>query len=389
MVGVEDVDTADSPRQRIVVFGDDWGRHPSSAQHIVRHLLGKYRVDWINTVGTRRVRLSWNDFHRGIDKLANWIRLRPPAEKERLPEGLIVHAPAHWPGFRHPIERRLNGWMLWRALRSVLLDRPKPVAVVTTLPITADLARATSELNWIYYCVDDLSQWPGLDRYTLQAMEIEQLHYVTRNIAVSRHLQDHLRALSYTASLVTHGVDRALWQIASHAPRGLTRPVAMFWGLIDRRLDAELCLEIAKRCELRMIGPRAEIDPRLLDAPITWVGNVPYEALAQHAHGADVLVMPYADLPVTRAMQPLKLKEYLATGLPVIATPLPANREWADALDLAGTADRFTERCLERAISGVPPEQAAARARLVTESWAAKALQFEQCILGLSATATT
>ena len=34
------------------------------------------------------------------------------------------------------------------------------------------------------------------------------------------------------------------------------------------------------------------------------------------AREAAVLIMPYADLPVTRAMQPLKLKEYLATDRP-------------------------------------------------------------------------
>ena len=36
--------------------------------------------------------------------------------------------------------------------------------------------------------------------------------------------------------------------------------------------------------------------------------------------------MPYADLPVTRAMQPLKLKEYLVTDRPVVVADLPADQ---------------------------------------------------------------
>ena len=102
---------------------------------------------------------------------------------------------------------------------------------------------------------------------------------------------------------------------------------------------------------------------------------------AASADAADVLVMPYADLPVTRAMQPPKLLEYLATALPVVATPLPANREWSDALDLVGDADAFAAIALARAEQGLPPVQRRARARLASESWAVKAAEFERLCL--------
>jgi len=59
--------------------------------------------------------------------------------------------------------------------------------------------------------------------------------------------------------------------------------------------------------------------------------------LARAGSAADVIIMPYADRPVTRAMQPLKLKEYLATGKPVVVRNLPATRGWTDCLDLADT----------------------------------------------------
>ena len=59
-------------RARLVVFSDDWGRHPSSAQHLIRQLLPRYRVDWVNTVGTHRPRLSLGDLRRGVEKLKGW-----------------------------------------------------------------------------------------------------------------------------------------------------------------------------------------------------------------------------------------------------------------------------------------------------------------------------
>ena len=86
--------------------------------------------------------------------------------------------------------------------------------------------------------------------------------------------------------------------------------------------------------------------------------------------------MPYIDAPVTQAMQPLKLKEYLATGRPCVVRDLGTTRAWADALDIAATPEQFTAAVLARLSGDTPLSQLEARKRLATESWAAKAEQF-------------
>jgi glycosyltransferase involved in cell wall biosynthesis len=93
---------------------------------------------------------------------------------------------------------------------------------------------------------------------------------------------------------------------------------------------------------------------------------------------ADVLIMPYRDIPVTRAIQPLKLKEYLAIGKPVVVRDLPAVRPWADCLEAAASAEEFSRLVRWRLESGLDDKQRQARARLAEESWSAKAKQFEQ-----------
>ncbi|MBL8838612.1 MAG: glycosyltransferase, partial [Alphaproteobacteria bacterium] len=131
-----------------------------------------------------------------------------------------------------------------------------------------------------------------------------------------------------------------------------------------------------------IVGPRDDVDPALLRHPnVEWVGAVPHDKLPLEAERADVLVMPYADMPATRAMQPLKLLEYLATGLPVVVTPLPATRSWSDAMDLAATPEAFVAAVVARISGGLPDDQRRARARLVGESWKAKADQFERLCL--------
>ena len=112
------------------------------------------------------------------------------------------------------------------------------------------------------------------------------------------------------------------------------------------------------------------------------IGPVPFDRLPAFAREAAVLVMPYADLPVTRAMQPLKLKEYLATGKPAVVRDLPANREWADALDLVDSAAAFSAAVRRRLETGLPVEQAIARLRLVHEGWAEKSRAFADIAFG-------
>jgi glycosyltransferase involved in cell wall biosynthesis len=107
-----------------------------------------------------------------------------------------------------------------------------------------------------------------------------------------------------------------------------------------------------------------------------------FERLPALAQAADVLIMPYRDLPVTRAMQPLKFKEYLATGKPVVARKLPAAVEWQDAADLVESPEAFIAAIDSRIGQPLPDEQVAARKRLSRETWENKAAQLWDVLCG-------
>jgi hypothetical protein len=72
------------------------------------------------------------------------------------------------------------------------------------------------------------------------------------------------------------------------------------------------------------------------------------------------------------------LKEYLATGRPVVLRDLPASRPWSDCADLATTPEEFTRAVGLRLQTGLPESQRQGRGRLADESWEAKARAFEQ-----------
>jgi len=387
----------------LTVFSDDWGRHPSSCQHIVGKLLPRHPTLWVNTVGTRRPTLSVSDARRVAGKLKTWLG-GPRGEATALPSNLSVISPLMYPGFRSGMQRRFNAGRLAAAVNRRLPGGARRVAI-TTLPITADLPGKLNVDAWVYYCVDDFSVWPGLDAEVMQEMERRMVQRADAVIAVSPTLQQRIAQMGCEATLMTHGIDLEHWQASQSAQPLQTagnsaasgpvnvadvvasakRPMLLFWGLIDTRLDAAMlraAAESGRFDTIMLVGPQQSPDPTLASLPgVALAGPAAYADLPAIAQHADVLVMPYDDRPVTRAMQPLKFKEYLATGKPVVARQLPSLAEWSDAADLVATPTQFVEACAMRCERGIDESQAEARQRLKEETWTAKAAAFEKVIV--------
>ena len=66
---------ADKPT--LIVFSDDWGRHPSSCQHLVKRLKTQFPIVWVNTIGTRTPKLDFFTLRRGLEKLWGWRKRKP------------------------------------------------------------------------------------------------------------------------------------------------------------------------------------------------------------------------------------------------------------------------------------------------------------------------
>lgn len=374
----------------LLVFADDWGRHPSSCQHLIQELLARHQVSWINTIGTRPPKLSLETVKRGLGKLGQWSATGQ--DRSSLPGNLEVSNPKMWPSFSSDWSRRLNRFLLRQQLMPLLAKLPERPIAITTIPIVADLMKVLPVHSWVYYCVDDFSVWPGLDGKTLGHLEREMLPQANIIIAAGEHLQGRLESLGYKSHLLTHGVDIDFWQKPAATTRldlldSLQHPLVVFWGVLDQRMDLTFLRLLSERLDQENLGtivlagpenePHSEVK-RLKRVVCT--GALPLSVLPKLAQEAAVLVMPYADLPVTQAMQPLKLKEYLATGKPAVVRDLPANRVWKDCLDIADSPQLFVDLVIDRIKSGIPFEQTQARQRLMEESWKKKADDFASLI---------
>jgi hypothetical protein len=383
----------------LLVFSDDWGRHPSSCQHLVRHLVRSIPVTWVNTIGTRAPRFDLATLRRVGEKLKQW---RPSGrhtenaasddqEQHAAPQnpaGLTVVNPKMWPWFSHRHDRQLNQWLLKQQLSRLVQQMPQPVVGLTTLPITADLPDALTVSRWVYYCVDDFSLWPGLDGDTLRRMNRDIIRSADSLVAVSEPLRTMIASEGRTAELLTHGVDVDFWTLPEDSQKDSTtvtpaclqsipRPLVVFWGVIDRRMDTASLVRLSADLSagtILLIGPQQDPDPAILSLPnVRCLPPQPMHILPSIACEASVLIMPYADLPVTRAMQPLKLKEYMATGRPVVVNHLPSTAAWSDCLEVAHSPEQFSQLVRTAISRGTGESQRAARQRLQHESWSARA----------------
>jgi glycosyltransferase involved in cell wall biosynthesis len=357
---------------------------------LVRRLLPHYEVLWVNTIGTRTPKFDRATFSRAASKMWQWSPGSRRIGPDPLPKNLRVVSPKMWPWFRRPVDRWLNRRLLRRSLSAAIASMSTPRCAISTIPVVSDLVGWIPVDRWIYYCVDDLAAWPGLDGETLLQMERSLVRKVHSCVAVSRHLRDHLERRSRESELLTHGVDLEFWRSErSNADLNISGdeaegPWFVFWGLIDERLDSDWLLALAQHMTqgtILLVGPVQSVDAALRRHPrIRLVGPLSYDDLPTLAQQADVLVMPYRQMPATEAMQPLKLKEYLATGLPCVVSRLPATEEWSDCLDVVDSSESFVETVISRAETGVSGSQLNSRKRLEREDWNAKAEQFRSLI---------
>lgn len=334
----------------LIVFSDDWGKHPSSSQHIVRRMAGSRRIVWVNTVGMRRPRLGMADLNKALIKLAGMIRQTTrPADDFQVAD-FVVCQPLMLPFNTTPLIRRFNAWSAGRQLRRIAgtFGDVKPV-ILTTVPNSSDYVDVIPAHKIVYYCVDDFSEWPGLDKALVLDMEKALIHKADVFVATSKTLLARLSCSGKPAHLLTHGVDLELFSSCpDHEYPGLAGipvPRAGYFGLFDDRSDKNLIEQLARKMpEVSfVIAGRVETDVQVLRSlpNVHFVGLVPYRELPMLIKGLDLLFIPYLVDELSESLSPLKLKEYLATGLPIISTPIAAAREMSDCLSLAEGTDEW------------------------------------------------
>ena len=234
----------------------------------------------------------------------------------------------------HLVRRALS-----RAVRTIGLDVR---AVVSAWPWW-DIFGVCDESLRVWWAQDDNAagaELTGQVAHRIAAGERARIQQSDFTIAATPEIDRRMRSEGYDVELIANGVDPESFSRAGEAetrPRlDLEPPIAVVVGQLNDRIDPELLEAVVNRgVSLLIVGPAVESQtdwlPRLCSrSNVRWVGRQPFEALPGLLGQASVGLVPYADTAFNRASFPLKALEYLAAGLPVVATDLPFT-EWLGA----------------------------------------------------------
>jgi teichuronic acid biosynthesis glycosyltransferase TuaH len=253
---------------------------------------------------------------------------------------------------------------LKRAARRAGMDRP---VVITASPFAAGYGRFDWAPGALYYARDDWSELPG--RRPWWPAIREGYRRIRENAmpvaAVSQAILDRIEPRG-PSLVVPNGVEPQEW--AGDTPAApdwlaaIPGPRALYVGILDSRLDLDGLRELsARRPELQIVllgeFGEPEMARALAELPSIHVhGPVGRAELVAAVRNVDVCLVSHVRTPLTEAMSPLKIYEYLAGGSPVLSIDLPPVRgidprvvltdttaEFADALDTALALGRAPE----------------------------------------------
>ncbi len=379
----------------IICFCNDWDGDPLSKKHIMQRMARRNRVLWVNSIGNRNPTATVRDFKRIVNKLGKFL-----GGLRRVEQNLWVFSPLALPFHGNAAARRINRFCLSASLRRACrrLGFRNPITW-SFVPSSGDVVGTLGEKFIVYHCVDEYSEFSGTDKAAILELERRLIEKSDVVFVSSGPLEQSKRRLNPCTFLVTHGVDVEHFRRAC-APEtavpaeiaSLPRPVVGFYGLIADWVDLALVRKMAlarPQWSFVLIG-KLDTDP----APVAGLPNVhlpgrkSYGDLPAWCKGMDVAISPFVINELTLAANPLKLREYLAAGLPAVSTALPEAERIGGYLRVGKSDDDFlyqVESLLAERTNGSGGPQLAISRSMDNESWDAKVEELSRIVAGLMA----
>lgn len=330
-------------QSNILCFANDWSTDPTSKHQLMRRFARDNRILWVESAGMRAPRLAQGrDLRRLAIKARSFWR---PARHGV--DGLHVYSAPAIPFPASPLARNVNAhlyrYMLTREMERAGFDEDPLMWVFA--PHVAPSIRNMPRSGLVYYCVD---RWTEFEDYPPEIMaqcEEELCRRADVVIASARDLAEHCAQFSANVHYVPHGVDHAHFARALESgplPADLVNlagPRVGFFGLLHEWVDLELIGRLAERLPYTFVllgATNQDLSPLLRLPNVVHLGRKPYHSLPDYCRGFDAAIVPFKQTALTKSVNPIKLREYAAAGLPVVSSALP---EVLRCVDIATCVD--------------------------------------------------
>ena len=222
----------------------------------------------------------------------------------------------------------------------------------------------------VYDCMDELSQFTGAPRTLInneaRLMEHADIVFTGGYELWLKKKQQHDNVHFFGCGVEIEHFGKARLPETTIPPDidFMNRPILGWFGVVDERVDYQMVGEMARMrpdWSFAMVGPVVKVDPNLLPhfPNLYWLGGRDYQVLPNYCKAFDINMMAFAINAATQYINPTKALEYLATGKPVIGTPVKdVVRQYTDLVSIVKTAEEFVEEA-GRLLKDPKPERIA------------------------------
>lgn len=361
----------------IVYFGNDWhAENRTSSHHIAERLARHLPVLYVDSPGIRPPKASGRDFKRGIRKVVAALR-RPVHIGDGLWQCTVPQLPfRRLPGI-DTFNRIFSQWAVRRALRLAGIRRR---ISWFTVPHPGFMAGHLGEEFCVYYCTDVYAAFPGVDVARITQRDIDLTRRADLVFVTSPALVEPKRALNPNTVFSPHGVDVELFRQAiephTQVPasvRDLPKPVIGYIGTIHEWVDLDLIAWMAGQrpsWSFLFVGHAAtDVGALRALANVHFAGPQPYKDLARWSKAFDVAIIPQRLNQWIANANPLKLREYLAAGKPVVSVRNPEIEKFSRWVRIADDHAGFLAALDEAIVDNAPGAAEERIAAVADQTW--------------------
>lgn len=362
----------------VCLGGEDWWYHNRGHFDIqlMRAFSGSMPVLYVNSLGARLPTPNrTSSFAKRILRKAKSVA----KGLSRVDEGFSVLSVPTIPGMN---ETRALLAIQTLAVRSASrrMGMTRPLLWIA-LPTAIHLAEALDCAGKVYQRTDKFEAEEDVGREELSRLDLRAKSTADLTLFASRTLLREESGACRRAIYVDHGVDYRRFAAARDNPAepadmaGIPRPRVGYVGSLDPiTIDQELVSGLAAAmpdASFVFVGP-STLGKAWRGLPnVHSLGQKDYGAVPAYMAACDALIMPWRDNEWIRSCNPVKLKEYLAVGRPVVSTYFPELDRYRGLVGVAKGVEGFSAALRERLLD--PPRGPCPKELMAGESWESKA----------------